>query len=231
MTAAVSAGAGLRELFVTPEAAEREPELLAAADRLGAPVRWVSDRVLGRLSETVTPQGIVAVVATPAADLETVATARPRLVVLLDAVADPGNAGTVIRTADAAGADAVVLGAGSADPTSGKAVRASAGSLFHLPVVAGVPAVAAAERLRSAGLQLLATAADGDSDLDALLDAGDLGRPTCWLLGNEADGLPAELLSVSDRRVRINMRGQAESLNLAAAAAVCLFASARGHRG
>jgi TrmH family RNA methyltransferase len=142
-------------------------------------------------------------------------------------VADPGNAGTVIRTADAVGADAVALTAGSADPYAGKAVRASAGSLFHLPVLVDVE-TNAIDDLRRAGVQVFAAEAGGTSLDD--IPAAELAHPTVWLFGNEAHGLDAALRPLTDRSVGIPIYGSAESLNLAAAAAVCLYASARAQR-
>ena len=145
---------------------------------------------------------------------------------MLANVRDPGNAGTVLRTADAAGADGVVFAAASVDPYNSKCVRSSAGSLFHLPVVVGVPLAEAIARLRAAGLQILA--ADGSArQLVDSADGPDLTRPTAWLFGNEAWGLPDDLLALADAPVAVPIYGQAESLNLAAAAAVCLYASAR----
>jgi TrmH family RNA methyltransferase len=143
---------------------------------------------------------------------------------MLCGVADPGKAGTVIRTADAAGADAVVLTRGSTDPFSGKCVRASAGSLFHLPVVTGVTVAPTVTALRNAGLTVLATTLDGDSieELDDVLTG-----PVAWLFGNEAHGLDPDVVAAADRAVRVPIRGRAESLNLAAAAAVCLYTTAR----
>ncbi|MGH3744942.1 MAG: TrmH family RNA methyltransferase, partial [Mycobacteriales bacterium] len=172
------------------------------------------------------PQGVVGVAATVDRPLDQALAGSPRLVVVLLDARDPGNAGTVIRTADAAGADAVVLatgdGGGSVDVHNGKAVRASAGSLFHLPIATGAwPQVLPA--LRTAGLRVLATAAHGALDLFA----ADLGGPTAWVLGNEAHGLAAEAVEACDAAVAIPIRGRAESLNVAAAAAVCLYASAR----
>jgi TrmH family RNA methyltransferase len=160
--------------------------------------------------------------------LETVLSGEPRLVAMLCGVSDPGNAGTVIRTADAAGADAVVLTRGSTDPYSGKCVRASAGSLFHLPVVTGVSIAPTVTALHDAGLTVLATTLDGDSidDLDDVLSG-----PVAWLFGNEAHGLDEAAVAAADRRVRVPIRGRAESLNLAAAAAVCLYSAVRAqHR-
>ena len=149
---------------------------------------------------------------------------------MLAEIRDPGNAGTVLRTADAAGAGAVVFAGDAVDPYNGKCVRASAGSLFHVDVVRAADpraAVAGAARRRAA---VLATTGYGDSDLDDLADAGRLAGPTAWLFGSEAHGLPEELTAAADARVRVPLHGRAESLNLAAAAAVCLYASARALR-
>ncbi len=224
MREALAAG-GLLELFTTGGA----PAVEAAARAAGTEVTVVPVAVLDAMAGTVSPQGLVGVA--PLLDTSRARLpATPRLVAVLDAVNDPGNAGTVIRTADAAGADAVVLTAGSTDPHGGKCVRASAGSLWHLPVVTGLPTLEAVALLRARGLAVLATTGAGDSDLDALQDDGRLAGPTAWLFGTEAHGLPAEVLADADLRVRVPLRGRAESLNVAAAAAVCLYASARAHR-
>jgi TrmH family RNA methyltransferase len=156
--------------------------------------------------------------------------ATPRLVVLLANVRDPGNAGTVLRTADAAGADAVVFTDASVDPYNGKCVRASAGSLFHLPVVVGSPLGRAACALREAGMRVLAADGNARRELDELDAAGGLRRPTAWLFGNEAWGLPSDLLALADEAIAVPIYGRAESLNLSAAAAVCLYTSARAQR-
>jgi TrmH family RNA methyltransferase len=219
---------GLLELF----AVDVDHPLAVEAAGHGVPVVPVSEPVLAALGETVTPQGLLGVSALVDVPLSALPEA-PRLVVVLDAVSDPGNAGTVLRTADAAGADAVVLTAGSTDPHGGKAVRASAGSLWHLPVVSGAPLDETIALLQARGVQVLATsgsAEGGVDDLDDLADQGGLAAPTAWLFGTEAHGLPAGALAAADRRVRVPLHGRAESLNLAAAAAVCLYASARAHR-
>jgi RNA methyltransferase, TrmH family len=223
---ALAAGS-LLELYAGPD---RPDELVAAARAAGTAVWEVSETVLAALAGTVTPQGLVGVAPLVDVPLPAALTGAPRLVAVLEAVADPGNAGTVVRTADAAGADAVVLTAGSVDPHNGKCVRASAGSLWHLPVSSGarLPDVVAA--LRERGLAVLATAGTGEHDLDDLLDTGALARPTAWLLGNEAAGLSEEALALADTTVRVPLHGRAESLNLATAAAVCLYASARAQR-
>lgn len=225
-----ASGHRVREVFITDSTADREVALLRAAAAAGVAVRVVSDRVLGSLRDTVTPQGVIAVVEMPVVDLAATFAGGLRLGVLLDGVADPGNAGTVIRTADAAGADAVIVAAGSVDVWSGKCVRSSAGSVFHLPVVTGVSVASAIEAARAAGCVVLATAANGDVDFDDLVDSGALASPTVWLLGNEAHGLSGAARGGADRNVRLPVYGKAESLNIAAAAAICLYASARAQR-
>jgi TrmH family RNA methyltransferase len=217
----------VHELFVTREAATRHADLVTEATNNGVDVYVVSGEVLSSLTQTVTPQGIVAVCAFLDRSVEEVARAADRLVVVLAHVRDPGNAGTVIRTADAAGADAVVLGGESVDPYNGKCVRASAGSIFHVPLAAGVPVATAVSALKARGLTVLAADGHGDLDLDTAIDAGRLDGPTAWLFGNEAWGLPAETRELADAVVRVPIYGAAESLNLATAAAVCLYASAR----
>ncbi len=209
------------EVFATTDALQRHDDLLrdVAVDEISA-------KSAAALSETVTPQGLVAVCRIEQPSLADVLAGSPRLLAVLVEPNDPGNLGTIIRTADAAGADAVAVD-GGVDPYNGKAVRASAGSLFHLPVIDG----AADELLADRGdLVALATSGYGDSDLDRLADDGRLARPTVWLFGNEAQGLPESVLEAADHRVRVPIYGYAESLNLAAAAAVCLYASARAHR-
>lgn len=228
---AVAAGRDIvHEVFVTREAAMRHTEMVDEATRQGVDVYVVSGEVMSSLSQTVTPQGIIAVCAFLDGSVEEVAAVSSRLVAVLAHVRDPGNAGTVIRTADAAGADAVVLGGESVDPYNGKCVRASAGSLFHLPLAAGVPIDLTVTALKARGLTVLAADGHGDLDLDQAIDDGRLDGPTAWLFGNEAWGLPPETRALADDVVRVPIHGAAESLNLATAAAVCLYASARAHR-
>lgn len=219
----------VEQLFVTGAAAERHADLLALAD--AASVAWwlAEDAAVESLTDTVTPQGLVAVCRTLDVSLASVLDAQPTLVAVCVDVRDPGNAGTVIRCADAAGADAVVLAGSSVDPYNGKAVRASVGSLFHLPIVTGVSVAETIDGMRDAGLQVLA-AAGGGTDLDGLADAGGLRQRTAWLFGNEARGLPPEDAALADQVVGVPIYGRAESLNLATAAAVCLYASARDLR-
>jgi RNA methyltransferase, TrmH family len=174
------------------------------------------------MADAQTPQGLLAVCRLPGVDLAEVLAARPRVVAVLAHVRDPGNAGTVIRAADAAGGDAVVVSEGSVDAYAPKVVRSTAGSLFHVPIVTGEPVAALVGRLRDNGLRILA--ADGTGRLT--LDEVDLSSPHAWLFGNEAWGLRPGHLGSADEAVRVPIYGHAESLNLAMAATVCLYASA-----
>ncbi len=212
----------LLEVFVTPEAAARHVDLLAAVETAGVPVHDVTADVMAELAQTVTPPGVVGVAASRHRDVADVF-AGSRLVVLLASVRDPGNAGTILRTADALGADGAVFTDASVDPYNPKCARAAAGSLFHLPFAIDVPIADAVAAARGAGMQILATSTTGSVTLP---DAA-LTRPTAWLLGNEAWGLPDELLGLADETVRIPAPGRAESLNLATAAAICIYASSR----
>jgi TrmH family RNA methyltransferase len=191
----------------------------------GVGVTLVEDRALELLSDSVTPAGVVAVcryVDVPLAE----AVSGARLVAICADVRDPGNAGTVIRCADAAGADAVVLAGHSVDLYNPKTLRASVGSAFHLPVAVEPAAEAAVRVVREAGLTVLA--ADGAGEV-GLYEAR-LSGPTAWLFGNEAWGLPEDLAALADHRVAIPIHGRAESLNLSTAAALCLYESARHRR-
>jgi TrmH family RNA methyltransferase len=216
------------DLFASPAAAKRYAELVAAAPRASL----VDDRALGSLSDSVTPAGIVAVCAfldVPIADaLPRPGAAPAGLVVVAADVRDPGNAGTLLRTSHALGADAVVLAGRSVDPYNTKTVRASVGSLFHVPISLEPEPTVAVAGARAAGLVVLAADGDGELSLD---DAEPwMVGPTAWLFGNEAWGLPIELAAATDHRVRIPISGGAESLNLASAAAICLHETARVRR-
>jgi TrmH family RNA methyltransferase len=183
----------------------------------------ITQRQLEQLTDARTPQPVVALCRF--VDVPFASVRSPRLVAICADVRDPGNAGTVIRCADAAGADAVVLAGDSVDAYNPKTVRASVGSLFHLPVVVERDAASAVRAAQDAGLVVLA--ADGAGERDLFEIDGLLEQPTAWLFGNEAWGLPPDLADLADHRVRIPIHGQAESLNLATAAALCLYASAR----
>ncbi|MEI8056030.1 MAG: RNA methyltransferase [Actinomycetes bacterium] len=227
--AAMSPGV-LLELYVTPDAAKRHPEIVEAARAAGAEVVRASGEVVGSLSGTVTPQGMVGVCVRIAASWDDLVATGPTLVTVMAHARDPGNVGTVIRCSDAAGVGGVVVTEASVDPFNPKAVRASAGSLFHLPVVVGPSIDQLVPALRAAGLLVLAADGAGSRDLDELVDDGTLARPTAWIFGNEAWGLPESTRALADEVVRVPIHGRAESLNLATAAAVCLYASARAQR-
>jgi len=217
----------VRDLYLTTEAATRHTGIVVAAAEAAVRVHQVSAEVLGAMCDTDTPQGLLAVCRVLTTDLATVLAARPRLLCVLTNVRDPGNAGTVVRAADAAGADAVILSDSSVDVWGPKVVRSSAGSLFHLPVVTGVPVEDILGQVRAAGLALLA--ADGAAT--QLLSDTDLDRPHAWVMGNEARGIDSAVRARCDESVRVPIHGRAESLNLAMAATLCLYASAQVRTG
>lgn len=219
------------EVFVADSVAPRHHEFVDRALANAVPVRLAADDDLAALSDTVTTQGIVAVCRAVDVSLADALAGDPGLVVALAQARDPGNAGTVIRSADAFGADAVLLSAGSVEVHNPKTVRASVGSLFHLPISAGDDLADQVSAARDRGLQVLGADGAGGHDLDALAAAGDLSRPTLWVFGNEAWGLPAEDRELVDRVVSVPIHPRVESLNLATAAAVCLYATAAAQRG
>lgn len=211
------------EVFATESAAQRFGALLG-----GTPVHLVTERAAKALSDTVTPVGLVAVCEVPRTTLDDVLTGAPRLIAVAVEISEPGNAGTLIRVADAMGADGVVLAGHSVDPYNAKCLRSSAGSIFAIPVVTESDSDRVLDAVGQAGLQVLATTVDGELTLD---DAeARLSSPTAWLFGPEAQGLPTALALRADHRVRIVMPGNAESLNVASAAAICLYQSARAGR-
>ncbi|MFI2363500.1 TrmH family RNA methyltransferase [Promicromonospora sp. NPDC019610] len=235
------AASSVRDVYLTPSAASRYTEIVDDARAAGVFLHVGTPEVLDGMSADA--QGVLAVVRSTAPSLREALGARdperagrPLLVAVLATVRDPGNAGTVIRAADAAGADLVVLAGESVDVHNPKVVRSTAGSLFHLPVVTGLPLDGALAELRAAGCQVLAADGTGPFDLDDLLDAAgsgtapDLAGPTAWVFGNEAWGLPEADRALADAVVRVPIRGRAESLNLATAATVCLYASGRAQR-
>ncbi|PVU81588.1 RNA methyltransferase [Cellulomonas sp. WB94] len=230
----------VRDVYVSVPTAERYAEIVSDAVAARVRVHSATPEVLDAMSGDA--QGVLAVLDAAPTTLAAVLASRPRLVAVLAHVRDPGNAGAVIRAADAAGADAVLLTEASVDVHNPKVVRSTAGSLFHLPVVTGLSLDDAVTALRSSGLAILAADGAGDHDLDDLLDVAgpsgnnrptgvpDLSHPTAWVFGNEAWGLPEQDRALADAVVRVPIRGRAESLNLATAATVCLYASARAQR-
>jgi TrmH family RNA methyltransferase len=222
---ALDAGLPLTEVFVTSDV---DPSLIEHAAASGAVVRSISAEVLARSVDTVTPQGVAAISARTDVSVEDAVAAAaqgPLALVLVD-VSDPGNAGTLLRAAEAAGAAAVLFCGGSVDPCNPKCVRASAGALFHLPVAIGGEAEAVLERLGDAGVRTAATVVRGGAPYDEV----DLTGPLAVVLGSEAHGLPATVLAAVDLPVTIPMEGRSESLNVAMAGSVLCFESLRQRR-
>ena len=242
------------EVFATETCLERLPELAELANDV--PLRLATNEVIGAMATTISPQGIVAVCRITDFSLDDVLASGARLVAVLCEVRDPGNAGTILRAADSAGADAVVLTASSVDIHNPKAVRSTAGSLFHLPVITGADFDAVVSALHAHGITVLAADGYGNVDLDRLQDESAVRRlapalseeadddaaadapvlepsqprlenPSAWLFGNEAQGLADAQLAAADHRVAVPVYGSAESLNVGTAATVCLYASAR----
>jgi TrmH family RNA methyltransferase len=217
----------LVELFVTPTALDRYPDIARGAKAAELEVEFVTEQVLDAMADTVTPQGIIAVCRQFPTSLKDILGGEPRLIAILEEVRDPGNAGTIIRAADSAGADAVILTGRSVDLYNPKVVRATTGSLFHVPVAIMPELDAVLERVRAAGLQVLAADIKGE---DLLSARSSLAAPTAWLFGNEARGLSDEQLALADRSITVPIYGRAESMNLATAASVCLYESAFAQR-
>lgn len=217
----------LVELYATPSAMERHQDIRDAARGAGIEVEFTTEAVLDAMADTVTPQGIVAVARQSPTSLKAVFAASPRLIAICEEVRDPGNLGTIIRAADAAGADAVVLTGRTVDPYNPKVVRATTGSLFHLPVAVGADLAATVELAHAAGMRVIAADVAGE---DFLTRRSVLADPTAWLFGNEARGLEDEARAFADLSLRLPIYGRAESLNLATAASVCLYETAFAQR-
>jgi len=217
------------ELFATPTALDRYTNIAEAAVDAGVDVEFVSEQVLEAMADTVTPQGFVAVCHQFPTSVKDIFAAKPKLIAILEEVRDPGNAGTIIRAADAAGADAVILTGRSVDLYNPKVVRSCTGSIFHLPVAVSATLEDVRGRAQMAGLQVIAADIAGE-DLLAARNEGVLKAPTAWLFGNEARGLTEEDLKGADRVISVPIYGHAESMNLATAASVCLYESAFSQR-
>lgn len=243
----------LDAVYVTLQELDRHPgiaaDLAAVADRGDVFVRAVTPEVLAAMTDAVTPQGMLAVCRFPssasdASDDAARALGAARLVGVLVRVQDPGNVGTVIRTADAAGADAVLCTPGTVDPFNPKSVRSSAGSLFHVPVFTGAELAGVVAAAREHGMGVLAADGYASVSVSELADAAvlraagtpaedvayPLEQPTAWLFGNEAQGLSEAEVEAADLSVAVPLYGAAESLNVATAATVCLYASAQAQR-
>lgn len=226
--AAVATGAAT-DVFVTEAAAERFEEIVRAAGYMDVYAHAITEKAADSLADTVTHTGIFAVCRPVLWSVGSILNGKPRLVAVCVETADPGNAGTVIRIADAVGADAVIFAGDTVDPESPKVVRSTAGSLFHIPVARDRDVRRVLGELRAAGLSTLATSVDGETSLAA--PGEPLTRPTAWLFGNEAHGLDEDIEAACDARVTIPIKGSAESLNLATAAAICLWESSKSQLG
>lgn len=213
------------DVFITQAGYDRHKDIVANATANSIELTLTTDAVLEQMADTITPQGVIAVCGFTDVSLASVVSSSPALIALLHEVKDPGNVGNIIRTADAAGADAVIITNDSVDVFNPKVVRSSTGSIFHVPVVIGVDLGETVTQLKAAGMTIFATDAAGGS-LVAARDAGALAGPTAWLLGNEAHGLSAEDEALADAIVSVPIYGAAESLSLQTAAAVCLYESA-----
>ncbi|MGP9527570.1 TrmH family RNA methyltransferase [Glutamicibacter sp. AOP5-A2-18] len=233
----------VQAVYVVGGFLESHEEFDQLLDQAQVPTRIVTGEVLHAMAGTQTPQGILAVAAIAQPQLSEVLATKPKLIAVLCRVQDPGNAGTVLRAADAAGADAVILTKGSVDIYNPKAVRSTVGSLFHLPVLNNIEFEHLVEAAKTTGSQVLAADGYGALDLDALQDAAvlrahgtgaapaagepALEAPTLWLFGNEGQGLDEGEKQAADHSIAVPLYGVAESLNVGTAATVCLYASAR----
>jgi TrmH family RNA methyltransferase len=228
---ALEAGAAVESVYVSPEGADDKAtrEVCDAATAAGARLFLLAGGVLERVADTVTPQpvlGVLPMLPAPASDAPAWSAVPGALVVVLVDVRDPGNAGTVLRAADASGAQAVVFGADSVDPYNPKTVRSSAGSLFHVPFAVRHDTVAAATELAASGFRTMATVVRDGEDYVAL----DWSVPTALFLGNESSGLDPALCAALSGSLAIPMAGRAESLNVGVACAVVCFEALRQRR-
>jgi TrmH family RNA methyltransferase len=216
------------DVFITDRAKSKHPELARAAAAAGVDLEPVTEDVLSQMADTQTPQGVIAVAHTSQVTLAEALHGTPGIVVLLDEVRDPGNVGAIIRVADAVGADAVVFVGDCVDPYNPKVVRATTGSMFHIPLVQEENMADTVSAITALGAQVFAADMAGDSL--PTISPEQLAKPTAWIFGNEAHGVSEEALLLADRRVAVPQYGDVESLNLATAAAVCLYQSAFAQR-
>lgn len=221
---ALGAGAGVREAFFTDQfiAKKEGRDIVRLLAGSGAEIIEVAGHVLARLADTETPQGIVAVVSHFSSSLDKLPSNDNPLYVLVDGIQDPGNLGAIIRTSDAAGADAVILLPGTCDAFMPKTIRATAGSIFNIPVV---PAEAEdiLKRLRDGNIAIAVTAADADR---SVFEAA-LSRPLAFVFGNEGRGVSGQIRESANLFLKIPLYGKAESLNVATSAAICLYEAVR----
>ena len=220
---AVNAGIAVQTVAVCGPPTADEQTLIDRAVRANARIVAVSGSVLNALSPVNSPTGVVASARKPVADAASLLTPPPALVLAAFGVQDPGNSGALIRSASAAGATGVIVDEATADPWSWKAVRASMGSVFHLPVIRTRNPIVTLSQWKASGLSVIAAMPRGGTPMHDM----DLTRPVAILLGGEGPGLSADVLEAADARISISMHGAVESLNVAVAAALILFEAKR----
>ena len=209
-------------LFYVATDDDRTMRLLEDAAMQNIKLVCVNENVMKKIADTETPQGIIAICKMRQPKLENLL-ASGKMLLVLDRVGDPGNIGTMLRTADAAGIGGLVLLKGCADIYAPKTVRSSMGSLFHIPVLSGVSEQEFISAAKKAGYDLLVTCLDGADNLYK----ADLSGRIAFVMGNEAGGVSETLLEKADKRVYIPMAGRAESLNVAMAAGIVMFEALR----
>lgn len=220
---AVAAGVAIETVAVCGPPTAEEQIVIDRAGRAGAHIVEVSGAALSAMSPVNSPTGVVATARKPAADAAAMLAPGPALVLAAIGIQDPGNAGAVIRSAAAAGATGVLADDASADPWGWKALRASMGSVFHLPVIRTRTPMASIESWKAAGLSIVAAVPRGGVSMYDM----DLTRPVAILMGGEGPGLPDEVITAADARVSIPMSDSAESLNVAVAAALLMYEARR----
>ncbi len=213
----------LSACFHEAEPSARTQAILAKLRKRDCPLYPTTAAALATLSDTVHPQGVVVLAQRPTTSLAQMLTTENPLIVALDAVQDPGNFGTIVRTAEAAGASGVIALKGSVDAFAPKTLRSAMGSAFRLPIVSGLTEAALLAQARAAGLKTLATVATGARRYDEF----DWRQPVLVVFGNEARGISQSLLDACDAQICIPLQAPVESLNVAAAAAAILFEAAR----
>ena len=215
---------GIKTVVAAPSLTQHQGKgVINLSESKGIDIIWVSERLMDVLSESKTPQPIMAVVQMKQITEELLLNHKARLIVVAHQLQDPGNLGTIIRTAEAVGASGIAITSNTVDPFNAKAIRASMNSILRLPVVPVGDIAAFVQKCRQTGFQTVATALNGDKAHFAV----DLTRPTAVIVGQEGAGLPQSIMAAIDLRIRIPMADTIDSLNVATAAAVVLYEAVR----
>ena len=221
---ALASGHQIKEVFFTSAFSAKKDgqKILREIRKKTDELFEVTEQIMNKLADTETPQGIIATASYAEKNLEEIRFKSVPLIVAVDGVQEPGNLGAIIRTSDAAGADAVIILKGTCDVFMQKTIRATAGSIFNIPIIyAGTDKFL--EWLKSNGIMLIATVLDSDK---SIFDTG-LKKPIAFVFGNEAHGVSNEIKRKADLILKIPIYGKAESLNVSASAAVCLYEAVR----